>query len=206
VARRTVGAARHAEVEQLGKDRHPVAHEKNVLGLHVAVHHAGRVHGGQAVERLHHQAQERGHTQRLAHHQPLRERHTVEQLHHQVGRPTIGAKIADVNDVPVANAGGDLSFALEALHGALGGGTACIEQLDGHLLHQRFVLGAPHGPHAPDAQRMNEAVLSADEISRLGHAPTCPEIRVRAPRNPHFAAAGQEAASGCAPRVTWPSQ
>jgi hypothetical protein len=105
----------------------------------------------------------------LAHHEALGQRHAVEQLHHEVGSCRVAAEVADVDDVAVADARRDLRLALEALDGTLRRRALGVEQLDRDLLLEGLVLGAPHGAHAADAERVDQAILACDDLSSSRH-------------------------------------
>jgi hypothetical protein len=147
-----------AEVEHLhAQGAGGVAHEEDVLGLHVAVHDAERVRAAEGV------ADGDGDLDGLAHAHgarlhALREALALEEFHDEEDAVALLGDVPDVDDVGVAEEVGGLRLAHEALAhdgvaGELGG-----EQLERDVVAQDDVARAVDRAHAPGADAAEDLV------------------------------------------------
>ncbi len=150
-----------AEVEQLRPHLPVDRRDEHVLGLEVAVHHAGRV-GGR--ERRGHVAQRRqrpGDRHRPPPRQALRERLALEQLHHVVVPPVVErAEAEDVDDVAVPNAVDRPRLLDEARDRGRVVRKRPVQHLDRRRFADERVGDAVHPPEPPLAQQPLDHVLA----------------------------------------------
>ena len=104
-----------AEVDELDDLAAVIAEDDDVAGLHVAVHDAGLVGGGEAVAQLEADGDGVLHAQLAARgEEPLQRAPTFEHLEHDVGRPAGGdAAVEDVDDRGMTRRGKRASLAHE---------------------------------------------------------------------------------------------
>jgi hypothetical protein len=128
--------------------RAPVLADEDVLGLHVAVHDARVVRGGEATADL----QEHAHdlpprAGGLA--EPAAQRGTLDELHRDVDATRVGAHVVDRHDVRVGDARERLRLTEQPLarRGALGE-LVGVDELDRDLTIQLRVEARVHDGHA----------------------------------------------------------
>jgi hypothetical protein len=150
VAARRLERARHAEVGQARPTGRPrVGLDEHVLGLEVAVHHAGGVGGGERVGQVAQHGGRLGRRQRAVCLEPVAQRAAGHVLHREPEQRPGLARGVDLHDVRVAQPGHRARLLQEApaQHGArreLG-----RDDLDGHRPVERLVAAEPHATHAP---------------------------------------------------------
>ena len=143
------------------------AGDHDVVGLHIAVHHAAGVGVGQCVGHFDQDSHRLGHRQLTLAVQPLAERLALDEGH-DVVEVAIGlAGIEHREDVRVGELGRDLDFATETV-GAQGGRQLGPENLDRHLALVPDVFGEVDRRHAAGPGLANERVPAGECGAQAG--------------------------------------
>ena len=185
-----IGLHRPGQAE-VGHLHHAVVGQQDVLRLHVPVHQAGPVGGGERGQHRFHDGHRLRRAERTTFAQQIPQRATAYQLHHQEHVLAVDALVIDRHRVQVRQPGGD-----PGLPGEPVGEGRVVGQRRGHHLDrdrtlQPFVHGAVHGGHAAPSQPLENPVpafehpaddpISAIALGRL-HQPILgrvPRCRVR---------------------------
>ncbi len=124
-----------------------VGGQQDVLRLDVAVHDAGRVRGGQAVEHAGHDVQRRRRGEPAAFAEHLLERAPGHVFHGQVQKRPVGALVEDRDHVLVRQPRDRLGLADEPADELLVPGQLGVHDLERHLAVQPGVHGQVDGGH-----------------------------------------------------------
>ena len=143
------------------------AGEEDVLGLDVAMDHAGPVGDGERLGDLGEQPHRLGHRQLAGAGQAIAQGLALD-VGHDVVEEAVGvAGVEDAEDVRMLEAGGDLDLAGEAL-GAECGGQLGAEDLDGDAAVVLEVFGEIDGGHATLAELTLDAVAAGEGGGKPG--------------------------------------
>lgn len=152
---------RDAEVEHLCRDIVvPAPRQEDVGGLQIAVHHPLHVGGVHRRQHRQHQIDQLRQIEGALAAEVSVQRLAVQVLHHQARQPVDHADVRHVDDVRVANARSELTFAQEARHDHVVLGVGPAQRLDGDALAEPGVHRFVHLAHAPGADAPLDGVLA----------------------------------------------
>ena len=158
----------HAEIH----DQRVAARQQHVLGLDVAVDHAGAVGRGERLGDLAQQPHGLGYRKLADAREPVAQRLALYERHHVVEEAAGLTGVEHTEDVRVLQAGGDLDLPREPL-GAEGGGELRAQHLQRHFAVVLQVLGEVDSGHAALSELPLDAVAlgqgSLQSGYRLGH-------------------------------------
>ncbi len=149
---------------EVGQLHLPVAGHQDVRRLHVAVHDAGRVRGGQCVGRLPQQRRGLVGGQGTVAPDQLAQGHPGDVLHDQPPLVALVDEVEDRDHVRVVEPGRQTALALGALQvgGAAAGHHA--DPLDRDVAAEDLVAGEPDGAHAAAPDLPIECVPACDQV------------------------------------------
>ena len=159
------GLAREAEVEHLHA---PLAGHEHVVRLHVAVHDALVVRGGEGLGELQGVVggPARGERPRG---EPVAEGLPLEELHRGEGLAAVGPEVVDGEDAGVRQRGHRARLALESLAQLGAAGHGLRQHLQGDVAPEPRVGRAVHLAHASRAEGRHDAVGSEAAAGLEGH-------------------------------------
>ncbi len=158
----------HPEVEHLDGFAVVVAHQKDILGLEIAVDQPQAVGLGQAVAAL---LQDRPHPRQLHGLALLDHRRQIgahQVLHGDVAQPVVGVPVIVQGDrVGVRQMAGEERLAAKALDDLLVIGGGGLEHLEGDEAVHRRLVGAVDHREATRADAFDDAKAARDDIARF---------------------------------------
>ena len=144
-----------------------IASQEEVLGLEVAMHHAGRVGGRQPLAELHRVLHRPPRGQGLAL-EALAERFPLEQLERQEGHPMVGADVVDGEDVGVIERGDRARLLLEPAD-TLGVGDLGGKNLQCDVASEARITRPVDLPHPPCPEGRDDLVGAQTVAGSEGH-------------------------------------
>jgi len=148
-------AARDAEIDE-GQTVSGI--DEGVGGLDVAVGDALAVGVVQRLGKLAHEVEDTRQRQRLILAGDVVERATFEQLHNEVMEVVMLSDVEDLDDVWMAQAGGQSDFAIEQVDEAVAGREAGRHDLDRALHAERPMDATVHRGHASTTEQLLDGV------------------------------------------------
>ena len=163
VAARIVQPAHAAHVDQLDVRRRAFEHE--VVGLHVAIDHAGGVQVGERAEDAMHVGDGLGGRQRTALLAERLDRRAVDVLHHDEAFGPALDEVVDADDVGVLHGRQELAFGHGGGRGRFVGRVQ--QPLEHHPAIEHGVLGQVDPAQSAVGQAALDLVLVGDDVARL---------------------------------------